>query len=106
MPFSFGNLKRNKHNGTATLAVGVPGPGTLDLTGEGIKTQRAGGGAVASRAVTGAGVVNLLIRPRRDTKKRLNKTGKAKVKVSVAYTPTGGTETNTQSERVKLVKKH
>lgn len=38
--FSFGTLKRNKSKGSATLAVKVPGPGTLSLTGKGVKTQR------------------------------------------------------------------
>ena len=38
--FNFGKLNRNRDRGTATLAVKVPGPGKLSLTGKGVKTQR------------------------------------------------------------------
>jgi hypothetical protein len=101
--FTFGSLKRNTHNGTATVAVNVPGPGTLSLTGKGVKTQRAGG-AVTSKSVTAAGVVKLLIKARGAAKRKLNRTGKMKVKVKVTFTPTGGSP-GTQSKRVKLIKK-
>jgi hypothetical protein len=105
--FSFGKLKRNKNKGTATLAVNVPGPGTLALTGKGVKTQRPAARAVASKAVSAAGTVKLLIKAKGKTKKKLNKTGKVKVKVKVTYTPTGDLPgvPNTQTKRVKLIKK-
>jgi hypothetical protein len=108
---TLGAAKRNTHNGTATLSVTVPGPGTLSLTGNGVKTQRPGG-AVASKAVAAAGTVKLLVKAKGKTRHTLNKTGKAKVKVSVTYTPSetsiGGItgEPNTQTKHVKLVKKH
>lgn len=93
----------NKKNGTATEPVFVPGPGVLMLTGKGVVTKRPVR-ASASRAVSAAGVVNLLVKAKGKTKKKLNKTGKAKVKVRVTYKPTGGTA-NTQSKSVKLIKK-
>jgi type 1 fimbria pilin len=104
--FSFGHVKRKKNKGTATLAVNLPGPGTLSLTGKGVKTQRAGrtAGAVASKAVAGAGTVKLLIKPKGKRKHKLNRAGKVKVKVNVTYIPTGG-DPNTESKRVKLIKK-
>jgi hypothetical protein len=101
--FSFGKVKDNKKKGTVILTVDVPGPGTLSLAGSGVKTERFGG-AAASKAVNSAGPVKLLVRPKGKTKHKLAKTGKAKVKISVTYTPTGGNPA-TQSERVKLVKK-
>ena len=104
--FSFGKVKDNKNNGSATLAVHVPGPGTLALSGKGVKAQRTGG-AVASKTVSAAGTVKLLIKAKGKAKKKLTKTGKAKVKVRVSYTPTGdvpGTP-STQTKRVKLIKK-
>jgi hypothetical protein len=101
--FTFGKLKRNKHKGTATLAVHVPGPGILSLTGDGVKHQRSAR-ATASQVASAAGTVYLAIKPKTKIKKKLKKRGKAKVKVTVAYTPTGGF-TAKQSERVKLVKK-
>jgi hypothetical protein len=70
-----------------------------------VKTQRAGGGAFASKAVSAATPATLLVKSKGKTKHKLNKTGKAKVKVSVTSTPTGGSP-NTQSKRVKLIKKH
>jgi hypothetical protein len=101
--FSFGKLKRNKQKGTATLGVNVSGPGTLSLTGKGVKTQRAGGEAAASKTVSASGMVKLLIKPQGKTRRMLNETGKAKVKVKVTYTPTGG-DPNTQPKRIKLIK--
>jgi hypothetical protein len=102
--FSFGKLKRNRHNGTATLAVNVPGPGTLSLTGKGVKTQRGGGRASASKTVSAAGTVKLRVKAKGKTKTKLNRTGKAKVMVKVTYTPTGG-EANSKAKRIKLVKR-
>jgi hypothetical protein len=106
---TLGKVKRNKHKGTATLAVNVPGPGTLALSGKGLKPRRAGrtSRASASLAVSGAGTVKLLVKAKGKAKKMLNKKGKVKVKVSVTYTPTGDApgSPNTQTKRVKLVKK-
>ena len=104
--FSFGKLNRNKKKGTARVPVFVPGPGTLSLTGKGVKTQRAGGGAAASLAVSGAGKVNVLVKPRGKLKKKLRKKGTARVRISVTYTPTGDLPgiPNTQTEKIKLNK--
>jgi hypothetical protein len=102
--FTFGKVKDNKKNGTATLAVNVPGPGILSLTGDGVKHQRSAG-ATASQVASAAGTVKLAIKPKTKIKKKLKKRGKAKVKVNVAYTPTGGFLAK-QSERVKLVERH
>jgi len=104
--FSFGSLGRNKKKGTATLAVNVPGPGTLALSGNGVKAASAG--AVAATTVSAAGVVELPIRATGKKKKQLNKSGKAKLAVSVTYTPSGDLpgDPNTQSMRVKLLKRH
>jgi hypothetical protein len=105
--FSFGKVGRNKHRGTATLAIDIPGPGTLALTGKGVKTQRTARDAAASMAVTAAGTVNLPIKPKAKVKKRLRKRHKAKVNVGVTFTPSGDPagDPNTQTKRVKLIKK-
>jgi hypothetical protein len=104
--YSFDGVAVNKKNGTATLAVVVPGPGTLSLTGKGVKTQRSGREATASKNVTSAGLVNLLIKAKGKAKKKLKKTGRAKVKVKVTYTPTGDAPgvPSTKTKRVKLIK--
>ena len=105
--FSFGTLKRNKAKGTATLAVDVPGPGTVSLSGGGVKPQRAGGGATTSKTVSAAGNVKLPIKAKGKAKKKLNKTGKVKVKAVVTYMPKAeiAGDPKTEVKRVKLIKK-
>jgi hypothetical protein len=106
--FSFGKLKRNKKTGTGTLAVNVPGPGTLSLTGKGLVKRRSGGTYRSERtlakAVSAAGTVKLKIKAKGKAKKQLYRTGTVKVKAKVTYTPTGG-DPNTKSKRVKLIKR-
>jgi Ca2+-binding RTX toxin-like protein len=94
--FSFGKVKKNKRNGTAKLTVDVPGPGTLDLTGKRLKP--------ASNQAGDAGKVKLTVKAKGKKKRKLNRTGRVKVKPAVTYTPTGGTS-NTQSKKVRLVKR-
>ena len=48
-----------------------------------------------------AGNEKLVIKPKGKAKKKLNQTGKVKVKAEVTYTPTGG-EPNTESKKVTL----
>jgi NHL repeat. len=81
--FSFGKLTLNKKKGTAILAVTVPGPGALVLSGKGIHRFK----ATAKKA----GNVRLAIKLVGKAKRRLVKTGKAKVKAQARFTPTGGT---------------
>jgi hypothetical protein len=100
---SFGKLKRNRRLGTATLTVNVPGPGQISLRGRGLAPVRAAGKSPL-RAVTAAGRVSLPVRARGKAKTRLNKRGSVVVAVKVTFVPTGG-ETNTESKRVKLIRK-
>jgi hypothetical protein len=107
-PIGFAKLKRNKNKGTALLTVTVPGAGTVSLKGKGVVSQRALAdyrvGRTFSKTVSGPGQVKFLIKPKGKKRKKLNKTGTVKVKVSVTFTPTSG-EANTETKRVKLVKK-
>jgi hypothetical protein len=93
--FSFGRLKRNTKRGIATLAVNVPGPGTVRLSGKGLARQ----GAVSSAAR-----VKLRVKAKGKKRRKLNTSGKVKVNAEVTYTPTGGLP-NTQPRRIKLVKR-
>jgi hypothetical protein len=55
-----------------------------------------------------AGKVKLPIKPRRESKKRLKRKGKATVKAEVTYTPKGaGTNivANTDTKALKLIKR-
>jgi hypothetical protein len=92
--FKFGKVKRNKKKGTAKLAVILPGPGKLKLSGKG----------VVGRSLSGKGTVKLLIKAKGKKKRTLERTGKVKVKAKVTFTPTGG-DPNTQAKTVKLEKK-
>jgi hypothetical protein len=79
--------KLNKDKGTAKLPITVTDPGTIKLTGKGVK-QRS---APASKSVaTQGGNLKLLVKPKGKTASKLNDSGRAKVKVTITYTPTGG----------------
>jgi lysophospholipase L1-like esterase len=95
--FSFGEVKKNEKKGTAKLTVSVPGPGELDLA----KTKKVKGDEEPAEA---AGEEKLSMEARRKAKRKLAAKGKAKVKAKVTYTPDGG-EPNTQTKRLKLVRR-
>ena len=94
--FDFGGLKRDLRQGTASLAVKVPGPGNLLVRGKQIKRVR-----VEPEA---AGMVSLPIRSRGEPRRALNREGKARVLASVTYTPMNGGP-NTRVKRIKLRKR-
>jgi hypothetical protein len=98
--FTLGRLQRNKRRGTATLTVNVPYPGELALSGNGVKTA----GATRAVAVSTPGNVELLIRAKGKKRRKLNETGKVKVRPKVTYTPTGG-DPATQSQKLTLEKR-
>lgn len=105
--FSLGKLKRKK-NGTAALFVDVPGPGQVGLQGKGLKNLALTSTARESLATAG-GSVKLKVKPGKGKKghalrRRLEKSGKAKVKVTVSYQPTGG-DSNSLTTKVKLTQK-
>jgi hypothetical protein len=97
--FTVGAITRNKKKGTATLTVNLPNPGELTGSGQGVS---AAGAAVTSKSVT-AGPAQLLIKAKGKKKRKLNETGKVKLKVAITYAPTGG-DPSTQSVKVKLKK--
>ncbi len=78
----FKKVTYNRKKGTATLRVAVTGTGRLDLYGKGV--------ANASRKKA-SGTVKLVVRSSGKARIKLAKTGKAKVKARISYTPEGGT---------------
>jgi hypothetical protein len=100
--FSVGRTQRNKKKGTATLNLTLPNPGDLIASGNGVKAASTNG-AVISKSV-GAGAAQLLIKATGKKKRALNKKGKAKLNVTVTYTPRNG-DPQTQPLAVKLKKK-
>ena len=94
--FTLGKAKRNKKKGTAKLPVAVPGAGSLELRGKKVKPR--------SKEAAAEGRVMLAVKPKRKAKKKLKKRGKAKVRLAVTFSPTGG-DPATKSAKVKLKKR-
>ncbi len=105
--FSFGRLRLNKRNGTATLAVKVPGPGTLGVGGKGVVRQRTAdfAGAQVSRFLNRPGFVRVHIKAKGKWRRKLNRAGRVMVRAIVTFTPTGGGPSS-KSKRVRLKKKN
>lgn len=91
--FEIGKPTLNRKRGTASLPVTVPGPGAVTL--EGAKPLR--------RDASGAGTLFLRILPKRPQRLLLANQGTLRLRLVVAYSPTGGTE-NSRAVVVKLRK--
>ena len=87
--FTFGKPMRNRRWGFAKLPVTVPGPGVLTLKGKGVYTLRPLGN-LPERFALAAGTINLLVKPKPKMRGKLERSGRAKVRVTVTYVPTGG----------------
>ncbi len=95
--FSLGKVKKNRRRGTAKLTVNVPGPGKLKLAKT--KKVRADG-----KAPERGGKRKLLVKPRRNAKRKLATSGKARVRAKVTFTSTGGKK-DSGSKKLMLVKR-
>lgn len=100
--FSFGKARLNKKKGTASLAVRVPGPGLLKSTVGRVAGHRAGASTVNFAGA--AGTVAIPIAASGKLEKKLERTGKVKVTVRVAFTPNGGT-TAVEDRALTLVRR-
>lgn len=88
-------VKLNRAKGTGTLAVKLGAPGSLVLSGRKVKKQ--------TRSPQQARTVKLPIVAKGKALTQLRNTGKAKVKLKLAYTPAGGIKsTTTRSVVLKL----
>lgn len=90
----FGKLTRNTGNGSAKLAIVVPGPGSLVLKGKGLKR--------VSRNPARAATVTLPIHAKGKSLAKLLTTGARKFTASIVFLPTGGTP-NTRRRHLKLI---
>ncbi len=91
--FKLGKLRYDRKNGTATLTVTPVAAGSFVLSGKGVKKARAA--AKAGRPV----ILKILAAGK--SKKALAETGKAKLKLTVVFTPTGGSAIS-QTKKVTL----
>lgn len=89
-----------KRNGSATIAVTVPGPGQLTSDDAGNKDLLRRTEASAAQA----GTTTLEIRPVGKAKRKLRRGKKVKLTAEIVYTPDDGTA-NSAEARVKLKKK-
>lgn len=81
--YGFGKgIKRNKKKGTAKVPITVGAPGTLLLSGRKIKKR--------TRTVS-PGTTKLTVAAKGKARKKLLNTGKVKVKMTLTFTPAGGT---------------
>ena len=96
--FTLDAIRRNQNKGTATITANLPNPGVLMGSGKGVNA------AVISRKVRASGRVRLLVKAKGKKKRKLDSTGKVRVRPEITYTPMGGSA-NTQSLRVKLIKR-
>ncbi len=94
--FGFGKLKLNRDRGTAKLAVELPGPGEVALSGEYL--------TAVGKHPAAAGEVRLKVKPLGKTKRTLHRRGRATVRPNVTFTPTGG-DARTRTRRVQLIEK-
>jgi hypothetical protein len=79
--------------------VAVPGPGTLAISGNGVRAA----GATVARSVRAAGTMRLLLSASGNKQRTLTRTGTVTITPRVTYTPIGG-RPNTRSTRVRLKK--
>lgn len=79
--FQLGHLRLNRKLGTATLAVTVPGPGTVSLAGAEPRHSY----------VAVAGTVSLRIVPRLAKRRQLWRNGSLRLRLIVTFAPDGGT---------------
>jgi hypothetical protein len=78
--FTIGKVKLNKRRGTATVAVVVPGPGLVSLSGAVSQLRTAGA----------AGKVVLPVLPSPAQRRALRRKGSARVRLTIAFQPRGG----------------
>jgi hypothetical protein len=102
--FSLGRTTRNKKKGTATLALNVPNPGEVVVSGKGAKEASAADLRATTAKSVVAGAVKLKIKAKGQKLKKLDRTGKVKLTPTITYTPTAGSP-SAQSTKLKLKKR-
>lgn len=106
--FTLGKAKLNRKKGTAKLGVTVPGAGVISATDARFGVSATARASKAKKrlvksvtlAAAAAGTVNLAIKPTKAARKILKAKHKLRVKVAVAFTPTGGL---TSTQKISLV---
>ena len=92
----FGRLVKDKAKGKAKLPVTVNGPGTVTLTGDGLRK--------VAKAPQSARELKLAIKPKRSLKRSLKQKGSTTVAIEVTFDPDEG-KTIVKSRKVRLIRK-
>ena len=95
--FGISAITRDRRQGTATVLLNVSNPGTLALSGKGVKKR-----PIKNVAVAGTAQFNIATVGKR--RRKLERTGKLKLAPTLTFTPTGG-EAASQSFVVTLLRK-
>jgi hypothetical protein len=77
-----GKPRLNREKGTAKLPVGVSGPGSVKLSGRGVKR--------VLRAASGAGTVTLAVKPKGAAAETLDERGRVKVRLQITFASLDG----------------
>ncbi|HVO53197.1 MAG TPA: hypothetical protein VMT37_02180 [Solirubrobacterales bacterium] len=94
---AIGKVTDHPSVGTATLKLKVSGPGTVKLSGSGVK------GATAKAKAAGA--VSLTVKAKGSAMAKLNEKGKVTLHLKITFTPSGGSAT-TLKKNLTLTKEH
>jgi hypothetical protein len=94
--FRIGRLSLNRRRGTAVLALYVPGPGKIALSGRDVRKT--------VRRPIRAGTVKIPIAARGKARRKLQRLGAVHLRLAIAYTPIGG-DTRVIRKRVTLIEK-
>jgi hypothetical protein len=87
---------RNKHRGTAKLSVEVSAAGALALSGKGVKP--------ATGQASGPATLTLPVRPSGGVLRKLRRTGRARVTVTVTLDPAAGGASVSDQQSLKLIR--
>lgn len=96
--FSFGRITRDRRKGSATLEVLVSNPGSVTLTGKGVKAKR------ATKTTFLAGPIKFSVAAAGKKGRKLKRRGKTSLRLTATFTPTGG-DAAAQTLALKLKKR-
>jgi YVTN family beta-propeller protein len=94
--FTLGTVRHDRRRGLATIAVKVPGRGRLSLAGRNVKRGR--------KWMRTKGSTRLTVRPLNGAKRKLERTGAARVRVRITFAPKG-VKPRTKTRTIRLVRR-
>jgi hypothetical protein len=98
---TLGKVKKNKRNGTAKVKANLPAAGKVVCKGKKVKKK--------SKSLAGAGSTRVKIVAKRKPDRKLEATGKLRVKFRCTFTPSNpgqyGPFTSSKKKRTKLIDK-